>query len=268
MSVDAITWGWKQRTGDPTRKAVLLAIADVACPHGHAWPSVAFIADRTETSDKTARRHLNDLVEAGMLRRRRRHRSNGQLGVYDYWLQMPRETWGSEKHCERPECPANEPPVILTAGDSTTGHPRPDHRSPTTGGPPVTHDRADPSVDLDPSVDPSGARTTDRLVERLRRIVEDHKGSRVRTDRLTWHREAVSLIATPSVSLEKIGEVLEWLEGDSDDALWWRGRITSVRDLRAHFDKLEASIASERKRAARSGGSGGYAPYTFLGVVE
>lgn len=61
MSVEAMAWAKDQRTGSPTRKAVLLAIADYADEHGRAWPSQKRLCEDTELSERAVRNALAEL---------------------------------------------------------------------------------------------------------------------------------------------------------------------------------------------------------------
>lgn len=87
MSVQHIAWAMEQTTGNPTRKAVLVALADFTnAETGKCCPYIATIANRTELSDKTVQRALNDLVDAGFVTRTRRKRNDGKQAGYDYRL--------------------------------------------------------------------------------------------------------------------------------------------------------------------------------------
>jgi predicted transcriptional regulator len=87
MSYQLMAWACDQRTGSPTDKAVLLALANRANHDtGLCCPSVARIADETELGESTVKRALTRLVENGFVRRERRRREDGALGTYDYYL--------------------------------------------------------------------------------------------------------------------------------------------------------------------------------------
>lgn len=71
-------WARRVRTGNPGRKAVLMVLAEYADEADSCYPSQATIADATELSGRSVRRHLADLEAAGVLHRE--HRGNGQGG--------------------------------------------------------------------------------------------------------------------------------------------------------------------------------------------
>lgn len=72
MSVEAITWASKQRTGSPGAKLVLIALANYANDRQECWPSQATLAQWTEQSDRTIRTHLAALEAMGLIHRQAR----------------------------------------------------------------------------------------------------------------------------------------------------------------------------------------------------
>lgn len=80
-----MAWAAEQRTGSPTRKAVLLSIANAANYHtGRCHPSVRRICEETEFGPTAVKNALADLTAAGLIERRRRRRQDGSLGTYEY----------------------------------------------------------------------------------------------------------------------------------------------------------------------------------------
>lgn len=74
MSVHAISWALKTRTGSPATKAVLLALANYADERGCCWPTQVRIAEETELSVRTVMRALVDLEAHGLIDREERER--------------------------------------------------------------------------------------------------------------------------------------------------------------------------------------------------
>jgi Helix-turn-helix domain len=73
MSFDAQAWARKIKTGSPSRKAVLMSIANRANDSdGACWPSQRRIADETEFSERTVREALKDLEDMDLIRRVKR----------------------------------------------------------------------------------------------------------------------------------------------------------------------------------------------------
>ena len=88
MSIRHVAWALDQKTGSPTRKSVLVALANYANDTtGKCCPHISTICDRTELSAATVKRALVDLVEAGLISdRTRNRRPDGTLGGYQYVL--------------------------------------------------------------------------------------------------------------------------------------------------------------------------------------
>lgn len=80
-----MAWASQQKTGSPTKKAVLLALANRANHDtGDCHPSVDTIAEETELGTATVKRALKDLADDGFVVRTRRRRKDGSLGTYSY----------------------------------------------------------------------------------------------------------------------------------------------------------------------------------------
>lgn len=88
MSFQLMAWAARQRTGSPTRKAVLMALANATNHHtGLCNPSIETIAEETEfgeTAIKRALKELCDPSEGVGLTRKRARRGDGSLSVYEY----------------------------------------------------------------------------------------------------------------------------------------------------------------------------------------
>ena len=67
VSLDAITWAYRTEVGSPTRKAVLLVLANYADEDDSAYPSANRIAKMTELSNSTVRKALDELQEMGVI---------------------------------------------------------------------------------------------------------------------------------------------------------------------------------------------------------
>lgn len=80
-----MAWAAEQATGSPTRKAVLMALANAANHHtGSCHPSIERLAEETEFSPSAVKRALSELAAAGHITRKRRRRGDGSLGTYTY----------------------------------------------------------------------------------------------------------------------------------------------------------------------------------------
>lgn len=68
MSVRVMAAIW-ELTMLPTDKLVMLALADCANDEGHCWPSIATVARKSGTSERSVQRAIRRAEEAGLLRR-------------------------------------------------------------------------------------------------------------------------------------------------------------------------------------------------------
>lgn len=74
MSYDAQAWARQIQTGNPTRKAVLMNLANRANDeHGSCFPSQRLIAHETEFSERAVRDALVALEEMNLIRREKRY---------------------------------------------------------------------------------------------------------------------------------------------------------------------------------------------------
>lgn len=90
MSVQAISWALSVKTGDPSAKVVLVALANYADDRGRCWPAQSTIAEQTEQSVDTVQRRIKDLENLGLLQRMERPYQNGKKGgLYFYHLLLP-----------------------------------------------------------------------------------------------------------------------------------------------------------------------------------
>lgn len=114
-------WAYETPTGSPLRKSVLASLATMADRQtGRCEARQATIAQNTEMGERTIRRHLTELEEAGLLARRHQYRRNGQRRTDEFLLLAP---WVSE-------WPDGEALPANLAG-RTTG--QPEHDLPANG---------------------------------------------------------------------------------------------------------------------------------------
>jgi len=68
LSIQALDWARRCHVGNSTRKFVLMALADRwNSDTGVCWPSVGWICEFTELSERTVRRALRELEEQGLI---------------------------------------------------------------------------------------------------------------------------------------------------------------------------------------------------------
>lgn len=91
MSWQATAWAAKQTTGAPSRKLLLLALANYADASGRAYPSQETLARDTEQSVDTVQRQTKQLVNLGLIRVEKRPGVKGQWAGRVYYLGLPKE---------------------------------------------------------------------------------------------------------------------------------------------------------------------------------
>lgn len=92
MSLEAIRWSKAQRTGSPTAKAVLFALAEAANREGRCFISQAEIAEVTELSRRAIVAQLQLLEKMGLIEREHRHRKDGSRTSDSYQLAVPSQS--------------------------------------------------------------------------------------------------------------------------------------------------------------------------------
>ena len=77
MSWKASAWAKTVKAGNPAAKAVLLCLADYADENHTCWPAQETLADESEQSVRSVRRHLEHMESDGLLRRVPRYDKRG-----------------------------------------------------------------------------------------------------------------------------------------------------------------------------------------------
>lgn len=77
MSMELMVRAMKIKVGNPLRKLVLLKLADNASDQGECWPSVPYIAEQCEISERSVQNHIQQLVKDGLVRIEKRLADNG-----------------------------------------------------------------------------------------------------------------------------------------------------------------------------------------------
>lgn len=121
MSVQAISWALKQRTGSAGCKLVLLVLANVADCEGRSWYPQKKLAVMADMSTRSLRDNLIKLEAMGLLKREEGFRENGSRTVDVYMLMLDVELPSPERTPPPPEHASgahrNMPPVAPEATD-------------------------------------------------------------------------------------------------------------------------------------------------------
>lgn len=105
------------KTGNPLRKLVLVKLADNANDQGESWPSVPYIAEQCEISERSVQNHINALVKMGLVRVESRKSANGlnQSNIYHLCLDATAVSGESPAPC------GANPAGVSGANGSRTG---------------------------------------------------------------------------------------------------------------------------------------------------
>lgn len=172
MSWQATAWAERQVTGSPSRKVLLLVLANYADEFGICWPSQEVLAKGTEQSLDTVQRQLRRLAEMGLIAVAVRPQGRGRWPGRTYKLNMPAVETTEPQPAARSEeerrglSPPTEP---QPAGDrAATSTP---HRAATSPATEPQALRLKPSIEpsLGTFIEPSGVtRLKPRAAERLK----------------------------------------------------------------------------------------------------
>jgi len=77
VSIHVSSWAWKQPVANPTRKMILLKLADAANDEGMCWPYQRTIAEEIGITERSVRRHLAALAADGLISIEQQFRKDG-----------------------------------------------------------------------------------------------------------------------------------------------------------------------------------------------
>jgi DNA-binding Lrp family transcriptional regulator len=86
MSMLLMVEAMKLKVGNPLRKLVLIKLADNANDKGECFPSVAYIAEQCEISERSVQNHIKQLEVDGLLKIESRKSENGLNKSNIYYL--------------------------------------------------------------------------------------------------------------------------------------------------------------------------------------
>ncbi len=88
MSMNLMARAMSIKVGNPLRKLVLIKLADNANDQGECWPSVPYIAEQCEISERSVQNHIQKLVKNGLVRIEERKSDNGLNRSNVYHLRL------------------------------------------------------------------------------------------------------------------------------------------------------------------------------------
>jgi len=146
VSWQATAWAVRQATGSPSRKLILLTLANYADASGVAFPGQDTLAKDTEQSVDTVQRQLKQLADLGLIRIEKRTQFKGRWAGRLYFLNMP------VAEMSEPQIAARSDDDHAAPGPATRPHParRPGRKA-------VRHEQS-----IEQSIEPSRARAANR----------------------------------------------------------------------------------------------------------
>jgi DNA-binding transcriptional MocR family regulator len=210
MSWQAIAWSIRQTTGSARRKLLLLALANYADESGVCWPSQETLARDTEQSLDTVQRQLAALEKLKLLARERMPKRRGQWQGHLYKLFLQEGVASQARSAARS--------ADLRPGQAAAGAPtRPQSL------------RLKPSIE--PSIEPSRAKTAKDAVTRQQAFQAKQEGAEVVQNRIA----------------RRIGDDGWLVLGDMDDGQ--RSRLSTLeRQGRLDNETLMTAVLGVRVR--------------------
>lgn len=89
MSIEAVSWAFKQDIHPAAKKFVLVALADNADHHGISFPSYTHLEQKTSLSRRAVIAHIQALVEEGFISKAPRLRGNASQTSNAYLIPIP-----------------------------------------------------------------------------------------------------------------------------------------------------------------------------------
>lgn len=146
---------WETETGSPSRKGVLMVLADHADEFGFSYPRVATIARASELGERTVRRILGELEDDGLIRVIEEFEDRGRQTSNTYQLLIPLDNQKREG-------------VSLAGGRVPQRQGRGATAAPSTGTP------IEPPVEVRPSAPRKRVAAADRVPMASRAADHDH----------------------------------------------------------------------------------------------
>lgn len=214
MSWEATNWAVRQKAGSPAAKVVLLLLADRADDQHSCWPSQNRLADDSEQSVPTVRRHLRKLESIGLIRTERRT-VPGQKRATNRYVLAVSET--STAQCD--------PQISTDQIDALPINNADIYRSPVI---------AEPSLeppDLEPA--PTDRPEIDALCDYLADAIAAN-GSKRPTVTKGWMEACRLMLDLDERTPQNVRNAIDWCQKDE----FWRANIMSMSKLRKQYDTL------------------------------
>ena len=102
MSAETLFWAVKAQVGNPQRKLILIALADIANEKRECWPSHQYLATIAECSRASVIRHLKELAACGLIKIT--HRGDGNVKKSNLYALSPVKSDVSQCNIDVSQC--------------------------------------------------------------------------------------------------------------------------------------------------------------------
>jgi len=122
MSVEAIAAGFRAACPSSAAKLTLLAVSNFANEDGVAWPSQRRLASDTGLAERTVRRALEQLEDAGLIRREERRRNDGSRSADFIFILAVQPANLAARHSDQPANMTGGGDMVTGGGVTVSGH--------------------------------------------------------------------------------------------------------------------------------------------------
>jgi hypothetical protein len=214
MSMRLYTWVWQQRVRRVVQH-VLLYLAERADEDGQCWPSVETIAEVTGWRERAVRYALDRLEQAGLIKRERRHRSDGARSSDLIVLCLPASGAARDGHLAAP-------------GATPSGTKRRNLAARGAAQIPPSEPLSEPK-----NMSAIARADVERLCAHLANRITGN-GSKPPTITDKWRTAARLMLDNDHRTEQDIHAAIDWCQTDE----FWRGNVLSMPTLRKQYDRL------------------------------
>ncbi|WKS98759.1 helix-turn-helix domain-containing protein [Gallibacterium salpingitidis] len=238
MSMLLMVKAMQCKVGNPTRKLVLLKLADNANDNGVCFPSYQHIADQCEITRRSAISHIDALVEAGFVEKKERTTKDGNTSNL-YILHLDQ---GSENSSPEGVKNLHHPSENISPPPSENISPRTSHSINQSVNHKKTTQKKSPTLELLAEFGITGQLAEDFITHRKAKTAPI---TRTALERLQKQADlaGLPLVEVAEVMIERgwRGFKADWdwngtqvnksnkPKFDDNDDSWWRGKTIEVR---------------------------------------
>ena len=240
MSMLLTAQAMKLKVGNPTRKLVLLKLADNANDKGECFPSYQHIADHCEVSRRSVISHIDALIKMGLVEKKSRKNQDGSSSNL-YILHLEKGSENISPPSERISPPSengslppseNISPITNHSINQSINH---INLSLQTKTPATSPTKKFSFTEMDLAM-------AKEMFARIQKLNPNHKQPNFEA----WANDIRLLSERDGKSYPEIIELFEWANQDR----FWQANILSPRKLREKWDVL----VLQRNRQAKPRG--------------